>query len=240
VPERDITIGLKLLWGRQEPPTRGPKPGLTVERIVRAAIEVADEHDLETVSMRSVAKRLGVGTMSLYRYVPGKSELLDLMLESALGEQPPVDASAPWRAQLEHFAREGMRLYLRHPWMLGISVSRPPLGPNTIGNWDGMLQAVTGIGLTGPEMIAATTAVGSYLRGAAQSAVEAQQAQQGESDEEWWGARMTFWEDFFEPERFPGLTALWESGGFEPERDDFEFGLARLLDGIAAHLARAG
>ena len=88
VPDRDITIGLKLLWGRQEPPTRGPKPGLTLDRIVRAAIAVADEHGLETVSMRSVAKRLGVGTMSLYRYVPGKSELLDLMLEAALGEEP--------------------------------------------------------------------------------------------------------------------------------------------------------
>ena len=166
--------------------------------------------------------------MSLYRYVPGKSELLDLMLEAALDEEPPADLAAPWRAQLEHFAREGMKLYLRHPWMLGISVNRPPLGPNTIGNWDAMLQAVTGIGLTGPEMIAATTAVGSYLRGAAQSAVEAQQARQGESDEEWWGARMTFWEDFFEPERFPGLTArVGERRVRGPARDDFEFGLAR-------------
>ncbi len=233
--ERDITIGLKLLWGRQEAPTRGPKPGLTLDRIVAAGVAVADEHGLGAVSMRAVAKRLGVGAMSLYRYVPGKAELLDLMLEAALGEQPPVDPSAPWRAQLEHFAQEGMALYLRHPWMLGISVNRPPLGPNTIGNWDALLQALTGIGLSGPDVISAGTAVGAYLRGAAQSAVE---AQQGESDEEWWGARMSFWEDFFEPDRFPALTALWESGGYEPPRDDFAFGLARLLDGIEAHLAR--
>ena len=106
--------------------------------------------------MRSVARRLGVGTMSLYRYVPGKSELLDLMLEAALGEaargrRPP----APWRAQLEHFARES-----------GCALPAPPVDARHLASTGrrsartrsatgtAMLQAVTGIGLTGPEMIA--------------------------------------------------------------------------------------
>ncbi|MBK3547134.1 TetR/AcrR family transcriptional regulator, partial [Streptomyces sp. MBT60] len=82
----DIARSLELLWGTGERPSRGPKPGLTLDRIVTAAVAVADAEGLAAVSMRRLSTELGTGTMSLYRYVPGKSELLDLMFDRVLGE----------------------------------------------------------------------------------------------------------------------------------------------------------
>ena len=94
-PERSI----ELLWGLREPPGRGPKPRLTVAKITRSAIELADTEGLTALSMRRVAERLGVSTMSLYTYVPGKAELIDLMLDTVYGETArPDDPPASWRA----------------------------------------------------------------------------------------------------------------------------------------------
>lgn len=79
----DPARSMALLWGTEAPPrTRGRKPGLTVGGIATAAIELADTEGLEALSMRRVAQRLGVGTMSLYTYVPGKAELVDVMLDA--------------------------------------------------------------------------------------------------------------------------------------------------------------
>lgn len=75
----------------------------------------------------------------------------------------------------------------------------------------------------------------TYLRGAAQNVVDRAQS---ESDAAWWAAREPFWEEYFDPRRFPGITHVFEDGGFERREDEFEFGLARVLDGIAAYLAR--
>src|ERR671915_993295 len=101
----DPARSMALLWGIQKPPTRGPKPGLQVERIVEAAIRVADAEGLAALSMRRVAGELGVGTMSLYTYVPGKAELLDVMLDTVLAEQArPDEAAGGWRAGLERRA----------------------------------------------------------------------------------------------------------------------------------------
>src|SRR5689334_25423292 len=85
---------MQLLWGTREPPTRGPKPGLELGGIVAAAIKLADAQGLGELSMRKVAQELGVGTMSLYRYVPGKAELLDLMLDAVYGEMLRAEESA--------------------------------------------------------------------------------------------------------------------------------------------------
>src|SRR6476661_5122429 len=94
----DFRISLKLLWGTKERAPRGPKPTLTVPQIVESAIAIADAEGIDNVSMRRVAERLGVGAMSLYRYVPSKAELLDLMVDAVYGERPaPADADGGWR-----------------------------------------------------------------------------------------------------------------------------------------------
>ena len=107
----DPARSLELLWGARRTPTRGPKPGLSVERIVYAAIELADAEGLAALSMRRVAERLGVGTMSLYTYVPGKAELLDVMVDTVYGELSTQDGDeADWRARVEQVARANWAL----------------------------------------------------------------------------------------------------------------------------------
>src|SRR5687768_86463 len=104
----DLNRSLELLWGTGEPAARGPKPGLNLPRIVDAAVALADREGLGALSMRRVAAELGVGTMSLYRHVPGKGELLDLMLDKVGGmnEDPSTwDSITDWRGALEKLAR---------------------------------------------------------------------------------------------------------------------------------------
>jgi AcrR family transcriptional regulator len=232
----DPARSLELLWGAERRPTRGPRPGLSVERIVRTAIELADTGGLEALSMRRVADRLGVGAMSLYTYVPGKAELLDLMLDTVLGEVARPDGAGGWRAALEARAREDWALYHRHPWVLQISGTRSLLGPNETELYEATLAAAEGTGLPGRQLIQVVTTVWEYTRGAARTAVDAAQAERrtGVSDERWWEERSAFWEEYFDPERYPMIAWVWESGGYDDPEDEFEFGLERVLDGVEA------
>lgn len=237
-PERT----LQLLWGRQEQTTRGPRPALTVARIVDAAVELADADGLAAVSMRKVAERLGVGTMSLYRYVPGKGELLDLMFDRVVGGElerarPP---EGDWRAQLEQAGREALETHLRHPWLLEIvSGNRPPLGPNVMDSYERLLAIMGRSGLPQGELHVAVDVFGTYVAGAARTVVQERQmeAKTGVSDEEWWESRRDFWESYFDAERFPTLTSLYVSGALDASLDSFEYGLQRVLDGIEARIA---
>jgi AcrR family transcriptional regulator len=241
----DLQRSMELLWGTKEPPSRGPKPGLDIERIARAAIDVADAEGLAALSMRRVAGALGVTTMALYRYVPSKAELLDVMLDKAIGEIGNVNcAGGDWRTKLELHAREGWALYHRHPWILQVATPRPPMGPNVLGNYEASLQAVSDIGLTGKEMNAVVELVAEYVQGAARSSINAIQVARhtGISDEEWWGTQSPFLDRVFNPTRFPAITAIAEDGAFdEPEARrrtlaNFEFGLQRVLDGIEVYV----
>lgn len=234
---------MALLWGTDRRPTRGPKPVLSVEEVVRAAIGVADTVGLSALSMRRVAEGLGISTMSLYTYVPGKAELVDVMLDAVMGETVGSDVAGDgWRGRLEAVARENRALYLRHPWMLGVSAtSRPPLGPNVMAKYEHELRAVDGIGLTDVDMDSVLTLVLGYVEGAARREVEATRAEgrTGKTNSEWWSANAPLLEKVFDPERYPTAARVGAAAGaayeaaYDPERA-FEFGLARVLDGIEA------
>ena len=153
--------------------------------------------------------------MSLYTYVPGKAELLDLMLDTVLAEEArPDGAAGGWRAGLERRAREDWALYHRHPWMLQIVPGRALLGPNETELFEASLRAVDGIGLSGAEMVLVVSLVAEYTRGAAQSAVGAAQAERrtGISDEQWWAAREPLFDKYFDPGRYPTVTRVAASG----------------------------
>jgi AcrR family transcriptional regulator len=190
--------------------------------------------------MRKIAERLGVGTMSLYRYVPGKGELLDLMYDRVVGEERRApDEGRGWRAQLEEWSHIALASHLRHPWLLEIVAgNRPPLGPNVMDSYEALLAIVNRSGLAPEQVTASVELLAVYIRGAARSAVEAAQteARTGISDEQWWEARSDFWETYFDAERFPTLTAIYAGGGHDQRLDQFAFGLARVLDGIEALL----
>ncbi|MDA0635266.1 TetR/AcrR family transcriptional regulator [Nonomuraea sp. MCN248] len=238
----DPARSLALLWRTSERVSRKGKPDLSVDRIVRAAVEVADAEGLQGLSMRRVAEKLGVGTMSLYTYVPGKPELLDLMLDTVYGETArPEDVPGGWRGRLELIARENWALYLRHPWLLQVAVSRPVLGPNLTAKYDYELRAVDGIGLTDVEMDSVITLITGFVHGTARGAVEAAQAesQTGMSDEQWWAAHAPFFGRIADPARFPTAARVGQAtgeslGAAYSAEHAFTFGLARVLDGIQA------
>lgn len=239
--------GMEALWGLGTPPNRGPKQGLTLAAIAEAGVAIADEGGLDAVSMRRVAERLGVGTMSLYTYVPGKTELIEAMLDRVLGEPDgPVEHPDGWRAALEAHARSDWDLYQRHPWVLHTNV-RAVLGPNELDRYERALRRVDGIGLTGREMSAVATLVGGYVGSAARQVASARSAPErtGLTDDEWWLARSAILDQVWDAERWPVATRISTEGGFAGEGPtdsylenealtDFAFGLQRVLDGIEA------
>jgi AcrR family transcriptional regulator len=243
----DPARSLELLWRTREPPSRGPKPRLDLDRVVTAAIEVADAEGLGSFSMRRVAERLGVGTMSLYTYVPGKAELLDLMLDTAAAEPAPGphQPECGWRDRVARIAHENWDRYHRHPWLLEITMVRPVLGPNVIARYDHELAAVDGIGLTDVEMDSVISLLAGHVEGAARRSLEAAQAEQrtGVSDEQWWEARAPFLERVLDVRRFPTAVRVGAAAGEEHNAayapaHAFEFGLQRIIEGVAGLITR--
>lgn len=254
----DARRTLDLLWGRATPSGRGPRPGLTVDGIVRSAIAMADAEGLAAVSMRRIAERLGRSAMSLYSYVPGKAELLDLMLDRVLEDQPrDHDLSAGWRPALEAAARDAWAFYLRHPWVLQVGGGRVSLGPNEFDQYEANLRLLGRTGLPPIEMARAWAAIDSFVRGAARAVADARAAERetGISDDDWWTARAPQLTELLEAagERYPTLTLMSAEQAFDqPDRDPddttpylerealdaFEFGLRLVLDGIEVAVAR--
>lgn len=237
----DLSQSLRLLWHGRQPTSRGPKPGLTLEAIIAAAVALADRDGLAALSMRKVAAELEVGTMTLYRYVPGKGELLDLMLDHVNG---PPEALEPhrgkdWRSVLELVARGTWRMYVKHPWLLQVNQARPILGPNALAGFDFALASLDGLGLTGREKVAMLIAIDSYVTGTARTYVLQQQASEesGISDEEFWAAQEPTLREAMASGDYPQIAALPEDAFSLAGEEALEFGLAPLLDGFAAFIA---
>jgi AcrR family transcriptional regulator len=192
----------------------GPRPSLDVDRIVAAAIGLADAEGLAALSMRRVAAELGVGAMTLYGHVPGKAELSALMLDAVLAELytdgPPA---GNWRARLEVVARANRNLFLRHPWAVRLAAERPPRGPHSVRKYELELRAVDGLGLREVQMHLLVGLVDDFVRGT----VDRERAGQVTA---------------IDPERFPTAARVAPLAGDGATGRSFEFGLERLLDGI--------
>ncbi|WP_328613970.1 TetR/AcrR family transcriptional regulator [Amycolatopsis sp. NBC_00355] len=252
----DARRSMELLWGPRVGAPRtgpGPKPGLSVEAIVGAAIEIADADGMGALSMRSVGERLGRTAMALYTYVPGKTELVDLMYDRTLGELPAdQDLTAGWRAAALALADELWDLHLRHPWLLQVSPARPVLGPGEFHVQETLLRVLAETGLPLPRVRWVVSALFNVVRGSVQSAAESRQASRetGQSEEDWWYARSTLLGELV-PDlaaRFPTVSALGADTAAVPDgepylereaRLSFEAGLELLLDGVEAAIVRA-
>ncbi|MBL7253476.1 TetR/AcrR family transcriptional regulator [Paractinoplanes lichenicola] len=229
---------MALLWDE----SAGRRPGLTPRRIVEAAVRVADAEGLEAVTMRRVATELGAGAMSLYRHVANKSELLTAMVDAVNAESPALEnVAGGWRAKLEVAARAEYALSHRHPWVLSVPLTRSTLGPHSLAAFESVLQAVGDVGLGQRELVGAVNAVFRYVRGAARDEVDAAEvgARTGQTDEQWWTANADLVRRYVDPARFPAVAGAFEAGALTPRGpEDFEFGLQRILDGVAALIAR--
>lgn len=241
----DPARSLALLW-RTGDGARG-RSDLSVDRIVAVAVELADGAGLAALSMRRVADRLGVGTMSLYTYVPGKAELIDVMLDTVYGETArPEEPTEHWRGRLTGIARENFALYRRHPWMLQVATGRAVLGPGAIAKYDFELRAFDGLGLPDVETDALLTLVLGHAEAAARRSVEMAETERrsGMSDEQWWQANAALLGGLLDPDRYPVAARVGSAAGqrhgaaYGPEHH-FEFGLARILDGIEALISSA-
>ncbi|MFE9479210.1 TetR/AcrR family transcriptional regulator [Streptomyces spororaveus] len=224
-----------LLWGEQEPPSRGPRPSLSAARIAGAAIGIADGEGLDAVSLARVAKEFGVTAMALYRYVPGKAELLDLMADLAIGPPAPVaDVPGGWRPQLTEWARRCSAVYSRHPWVLAATgMRRQIMGPNQLGWLETALAALVGTGLSAAQRHDTFLLLVGHVRNIAQQYVDHDEA----ASAEW--AQLTA--DVLErhADRFPALTSAIAEGAFAPQGGDpLDFGLNRILDGVEALITR--
>jgi AcrR family transcriptional regulator len=249
---------MALLWrtGTAQPAAgrRGPRPGLDVDRIVAAAVELADAEGLAALSMRRVAAVLGVGAMTLYTHVPGKGELVDLMLDHVLGELYPdgPDAGGPatagdWRARLTAVARANWDLFVRHPWALHVATGRPPLGPNLMAKYERELRAVDGLGLSELQMDLLVTLVNGFVRGTVSGVHEKVEAERatGVTEDQWWAATAPYVAEVFDAERFPTAARVGPVAGAELQtaydpRRTFDFGLELLLDGVAKLVSDPG
>src|SRR3712207_1207993 len=166
------------------------------------------------------------------------------MHDAVLGELYPEPPAGDWRARLTAVARANWDLYVRHPWAASVGTGRPVLGPNLMRRYDLELAAVDGLGLSEVEMELVVTVVGGFVRGAVGGLHDKDAAERdsGLTEDEWWAATEPLVDRVFDAARFPtaarvGPVAGNELGGYSPTRA-FEFGLARLLDGIAVLVER--
>jgi AcrR family transcriptional regulator len=168
---------LELLWGRRERGKRGPRPGLSVDVIVEAAVRVADAEGLEAISMARVAAELGFTTMSLYRYVASKDELLQLMFDaSALGAEGIVLEGDDWRAKMRHWAILQRDVLDLHPWITQLPMPAPPMAPNSLHFVEHGLAAFDGTGLADGQKIRVIGLLASYALSDARFAYDAARA----------------------------------------------------------------
>ena len=245
----DPDPALRLLWRHVAPadptPRRGPKQKLDVDRVVDAAIELADRDGLAALSMRGLAQHLGLGAMTLYSYVPGRNELIALMVDQALGGALPA-LPEDLRGRLELVARQQYDVCRRHPWLLEVSGLRPWLGPHASDRYEWQLAAVEGIGLDDIEMDQAVALLSGYATSIARALHEVQRTEResGLTELEWWEANSEALGEVMQHRSYPLAGRVGSAVGeayqaaTDPERE-LEFGLARIVDGLLVHLGRA-
>ncbi|GLW32649.1 TetR/AcrR family transcriptional regulator [Actinoplanes regularis] len=206
---------MDFLWQERPGGKRGPKPALTLEAIADAAIAVADAEGLAAVSMQRVAADVGYTKMALYRYLPGKSELVAVMLERAMSAPPDLSAG-DWRATLTLWAERLFALYREHPWALDVTAGNRPVGPNELG-WMEVALARLPEGLNGAERMDLVAVIAGHVRSIV--------VQPGES-----GLLAAFAEH---AERFPAISAALADIAVRGGQDQaLSFGLERILDGL--------
>jgi AcrR family transcriptional regulator len=238
-----LPASIEAAWGLRQRPNKGPKRGLSLERIVEAAVKVAVSDGLAAVSMNRVATELGASTMSLYRYVAAKDELLALMVDAVAGTPPAAPPDEGWRAGLSRWAWAYLAILRRHPWVLRIPISGPPTTPNSIAWMEDLLSSLRGTGLTEHEKLSVLLMLTGLVRNEATLAadIDAAYLAAGATEQEALSAYGRLLARVTDPGRYPALRAVIDAGVFdEPDDPDaeFVFGLERVLDGIDA-LVRA-
>ncbi|MET9252777.1 TetR/AcrR family transcriptional regulator [Streptomyces sp. NPDC003717] len=225
------------VWDRPEPPAR-PVP-LDRERIVAAAVALADEGGLAEVSLRKVAARLNAGPMRLYGFLATKEELFDLMVDEVKAEILPGAEEPPgdWREALRGIAHRTRRTALRHPWLADLLGGRPALGPNGLAVTEATLAALDGLA-DADTVLRATETVSAYTTGAIRREIAGLRAERdtGLTDREWQRASGSHVTRLLATGRFPALARFVHEAAEVDAETSFTTGLEWVLDAVAARL----
>lgn len=235
----ELPRGIALAWGVATNPQRGPKREMSVERIVDAAVELADADGIGAVSMAAVAAALGFTPMSLYRYVSAKDDLLLLMQEQATGLPPEtVRELDGWRARLLTLYTEQVLLYQRHPWMLSLPINGSPITPHSSAWLDASLEALEATPLSADERMAVALAVTGNARwcGIVQAGYTEQARGSGLGPDEVARRESELYDRVISADEFPALRRAIDDGVFTSPSDPFRFGIERVFDGVAAYI----
>ncbi|WP_026819037.1 TetR/AcrR family transcriptional regulator [Arthrobacter castelli] len=214
-------------------PRVGATGPLSRERIVAAAIELADEDGLDAVTMRRVAERLGAGAMSLYRHVSDKDELIGAMVEQVTSEYSYPDPSRlSWREAMHALARQDWSAFLTHPWMLTATTTvTPPFGTASLAAMEWALSALDELKLTPDAAARAIMTINNYVQGSARVVLGDRHANAGDDPGRTWQHRL----HDVDLRDFPHLSRLIAQPLPAGERDWFKDGLDVILDGVQAH-----
>jgi AcrR family transcriptional regulator len=230
----DQAASVELLWKETSAGRRGPKPALTLEQIVDGAIKLADARGLAALSMEKLAREFGFTPMALYRYVPGKAELIDLMLDRGIGMPPTLEGEATaWRDKLLYWAESLADVFRRHPWSLEATGRLRVMGPCELAWLEAGMGALAPTGLTSDECHSACLALVSLIRTSAQFSKAPADGHQAMSGTQWAAATRALLET--REALYPQLSRVLSQ---RREADTPESGLTWVLDGIAARIER--
>lgn len=244
--EEKLPRGIALSWGLVKESQRGPKRELSLSQIVNAAISIADRDGLSAVSMSRVAESLGFTTMSLYRYVPSKDDLLLLMQDAVCDIPiPPEKEGEHWRDIMRDYVREVIVVFLDHPWFGDIPIYGVPMTPNNLRVVDWLLRATRQLSLNDYEKMSIVLLLSSYARSTGIIQRDFDKAiKAGSSPSKFSGLDYSkTLKQLVTPDQFPDLHPIIMSGAYTGENEemntvgnDFDFGLERILDGIEHYL----
>lgn len=234
----------ELLWEDRSRPTRGPKPGLTPEEVVRAAIEIADEEGLAALTMQAVSARLGFTTMAIYRYFPSKDALHDAIVDAGMGLPPrPTEPRGTWREAVARWAHAKRAMLIERPWLAELPFVAAPHGPNWLSWLEALIDPLSTTGLRPAEAAEMLSVIDGYTRGASDTAVSLARARaRGTSVEEWAAAVGADLGRAIGDPRFPKFAAVLTAppdGQGRAMEESFDFGLQRILDGMELYIKSA-
>lgn len=231
----------ELLWEDRSQPTRGPKPALSAEQIVAAAIELADEDGLGAVTMHAVAERLGYTAMALYRYFPSKEALYDAIVDAGMGLPPrPKEPRDDWRTEVTRWAHAKRAMLCARPWLAELPFVAAPHGPNWLSWVEAVVDPLSRTGLSAAETGQMLSVIDGYTRGASDTSISlARSRARGIPDEEWAAAVGADLGRAIGDPRFPKFAAILTAPSDGPAgtmEESFDFGLQRVLDGVELYI----
>jgi AcrR family transcriptional regulator len=237
----DLRRRSQLLWEDRSRPTRGPKPALTPDDVVQAAIEIADEEGLAALTMQAVSSKLGFTTMAVYRYFPNKEALFDAIVDAGLGLPPkPPLPRGDWRAELTQWAHAKRAMLIARPWLAELPFVAAPHGPNWLAWLEAVVDSLSATNLNEADKGQMLSILDGYTRGASDTSISLARARaRGISEKEWAAAVGADLGRAIGDPRFPKFAALITApsdGRARTLEESFDFGLQRVLDGIELYI----